>query len=154
MAAAFAAAPVLTSVLIASTVATVALTTVSTIQQAKAAKRQRAAEQQREKQLTIQGLQQANEIRREQLEALAAANVAAAAGGIDPFTGAPAKTKERIDARTNRQLRTARLESGFGIAASQSTQAQLKIQGRAAFFGGAVSSFGAVGGAAGGLGRF
>lgn len=151
MAAAFAAAPILTSVLIASTVATVALTTVSTIQQAKAAKRQRAAEKQREKQLTVQGVQQANEIRREQLEALAATNVAAAASGIDPFSGAPNQTRKRIEQRTNRQLRNTRLGNAFDIAGSKAAQSQLKIQGRAAIVSGAARAVGAVGSAAGGL---
>lgn len=145
MAAAFAAAPVLTGVLIASTVVTVGLGTFAAIQSAKAAKEQAAAEQQRQDQLGLQAQQRANEIRELEIETLAAINVGAAASGIDPFSGAPNVSAAGVRAKANRQLRTARLDAAFGIDQSASRERQIRLRGRADLIGGIG---GAVAGAA------
>ena len=142
MVAAFAAAPVLAGVLVASTVVSAGVGIFSAVRSAQAASEQREAEQQREQQLVIQGQQRANQILEEEIATLAAINVGAAAGNVDPFTGTPSSVSRRVRERANRQLSTLRLESEFGLSASQSRQRQLRLQGQ----GSLISGFGQAAG--------
>ena len=145
MATAFAAAPILTGVLVASTAVTVGVGIFTGIRQAQAAEAAAEQEELQQTQLGIQAQQRQNEILEEEIDTLAALNVGAAASGIDPFTGSPQRTAERIQERADRQLRTARLEGAFGISASQSRQRQLRLQGQASLIGGFGEAVGAVG---------
>ncbi|NIA67581.1 hypothetical protein HBA54_03160 [Pelagibius litoralis] len=128
MGAAFAAAPILTALAIGSTVVSAGTAIFSGIQQSKALKEQRKAESLREKQSAIAGLQQGNEILRDQLAATAQVNVSAGASGIDPFSGTPENTVQAIRDVAERQLRTSRLNTQFDLAASASRRKQLSIQ--------------------------
>lgn len=153
MVAAFAAAPVLAGVLVASTVVSAGVGIFSAVRSAQANSEQREAEEQRQQALTIQGQQRANQILEEEIDTLAALNVGAAASGIDPFTGSAASTARRIRTRANRQLNIARLTSETDIFGSQSRQRQLRLQGQASLIGGAGQAVGAIGSGATGLSR-
>lgn len=145
MAAAFAAAPVLAGVLLASTAVTAGVAIFSGVRSAQAAESASEQEELQQTQLGVQAQQRQNEILEEEIDTLAALNVGAAASGVDPFTGSPQRTAERIRERANRQLRITRLESAFGINASRSRERQLRLQGQASLIGG----FGQAAGAAG-----
>lgn len=142
MGAAFAAAPILAGAVIASTAVAAGAAIFAGVQQARAAREQREQEELREQQLAVQGVQQSNQILEDEIAALAAVNVTAGASGIDPFTGAPNQTAQRIRARANRQLQTTSLGTAFEIAGSQSRQRQLSLQGDAAL----IRAAGAAGG--------
>ena len=147
MAAAFAAAPILTGVLVASTAITVGVGVFTAVRSAQSAEAQEEAERMREEQLAIQGLQESNQILEDEIATLAQVNVGAAASGIDPFTGTPEAVKRRIRERADRQLNVARLNTAFGTNQSQLRQRQLRLQGQASLVQGVG---GAIGGAAGG----
>lgn len=144
MAAAFAAAPILTGVLLASTVVAVGTGAFAAIQQARAAREQAEAEEVRERQFALQGAQESNLILEQEIDTLAAINVAAGASGIDPFTGSPAETKTRIRERANRQLNISRLSTATNVTASQSAQRQASLSGQAALIRGAGQAAGSL----------
>ena len=151
MAAAFAAAPILAGVLVASTAVAAGAGVFAAIRQSQAQKAQAEAEEQRQTSLAIQGTQRQNEILEEEINTIAAVNVGAAASGIDPFSGAPASAKRNISARANRQLRVSRLETATGIAGSQATARQLRRGAEASLIGGFARTGSAVGGVTGQL---
>ena len=129
---AFAAAPLLTSLALASTAVSVGSSIFSGMQESRALKEQRRAEEQRAKQASIQGLQEGNQILRDQLSAIAQVNLAAGASGIDPFSGTPENTVNSIRETADRQLRTTALNTQFELASSSSRGRQLSIQGSSA----------------------
>ena len=144
MAAAFAAAPILAGVVLAGTAVSAGAAIFGAVRGAQAAEEQRAAEELAERQASIQGVQRANEILQQEIDTLAAVNVAAGASGIDPFTGSPATTKRRIRERANRQLRTVQTETEFARAGSRSRQRQLSLSGEAATLRGLSAAGGAA----------
>lgn len=144
MAAAFAAAPVLAGVLVASTAVAAGTGIFLGIRQQQAAEAQADQEELQQSQIAIQSQQRQNEILEEEIDTLAAINVGAAASGVDAFTGSAQSTKDAVRARANRQLRTARLEGAFGLNASSQRARQLRLGGQASLVGGFARAGGAV----------
>ena len=135
-AAAATAAPAASGLLVASTLASTAFTIGGALMEQSAARDQAASERLRQQQFTLQGVQRSNEILQNQVDTIAALNVTAAAGGIDPFSGGPNAVARRIRNRANRQLNVARADTAFNVAQSRSRADQLSTEGTARLLSG------------------
>ena len=145
MAAAFAAAPILTTVVIGATVVSAAAAGFAAFRSSQAAEAEAEREELAEKSFAIEGVQAQNQIMEDELRALALTNVSAGASGVDPFSGSPQQTKQAITETANRQLRNVRLQSQTRQTGSRIRQRQLSIEGRAALIQGAAGAAAAVG---------
>ena len=143
-AAAAAAPPVASGLLMASTLASVGFSVLGGFQERAALREQRAAERTRQQQTTLQGVQRSNQILQDQIDTLAALNVTAAAGGIDPFSGGPNAVADRIRRRANRQLTVAATDTAADIAASRSRERQLATEGTARLVSGFARGSGSL----------
>ena len=136
-AAAALATPTASSLLVASTAVSLGATAIGGFMEFRASQAQREAERIREQQLALQGVQRSNEILQDEIDAIAQVNVAAAASGIDPFTGSPKTTKQEIREKANRQLNVAAVDTEFAQAQSRSTRNQLRLGGMGSLVGAA-----------------
>ena len=142
MAAAFAAAPILTGVLVASTAVAAGAGIYAAYRSSQAQKAQAEQEEAQQRAGAVAGVQRQNEILEEERDLIAAVNVAAGASGIDPFSGSAALTKDRIREKANRQLSISRLEAETFQFASRSRQRQLRKSAQ----GSLISGFGQAAG--------
>ncbi len=144
MAAAFAAAPVLTGVLVASTAVAASAGIYAAYRQSQAAKAQAQQEEAQQRAETLAGVQRQNQILEEEQDLIAAVNIGAAASGVDPFSGSAASTKDRIRRKANRQLSISRIESETALSTSRSRQRQLRKQADASLISGFGQAAGSV----------